>query len=149
MSIRSGEDALFVNEAAHKKNTTMCYSPESFTFCEPKKTFKEWLLQKRRQSFTATFFKPYHKFHLGAFYVSQLLFLLLAIVLAAFQYNWMFLVSAIVFRYVVTWMIVGYSAAKLKEKDTAYWYPVIEIILIFTQLNVFFTNLFSKPVHWK
>ena len=31
MHIRSGEDSLFVNEAANKKNRTDCYTPESFT----------------------------------------------------------------------------------------------------------------------
>jgi glycosyltransferase involved in cell wall biosynthesis len=149
MNIRSGEDALFINEAAHKKNTAICYSPESFTVCAPKKTFKEWFFQKRKESFTATFYKASDKLQLGVFFISQLLFVVLAILLAALQYNWMFLVPVIVFRYIVSWIIIGYSASKLKEKDTVYWYPVIEIILIFTQLNVFFTNLFSKPVHWK
>jgi hypothetical protein len=58
-------------------------------------------------------------------------------------------VPVIVFRYIISWSVIGYSAAKLREKDTVYWYPVIEIILIFTQLNVYFSNLRSKPVHWK
>lgn len=149
MNIRTGEDALFINQAATKKNTAVCYNPESFTYSEPKHSFKDWFTQKRRGVFTSSFFKPLDKFQLKLFAVSQLLFIVLAIVLAALQFNWMFLVPAIVFRYIFTWIVVGYSAAKLKEKDTVYWYPVIEIILTFTQLNVFFTNLFSKPVHWK
>lgn len=149
MNIRSGEDSLFVNEAARKKNTAICYTPESFTLCEPKKTFKEWYMQKRRQSFTASFFKGFNKLQMRLFNISQFLFIILAVVLAVLQYNWMFLVPVIVFRYIITWTVAGYSAAKLKEKDTVYWYPVIEIIIIFTQLNVVFSNLISKPVHWK
>ena len=50
------------------------------------------------------------------------------------------------FRYLFTWITLGIAAGKLREKDTMYWYPVIEITLIFTQLNIFFTNIFSKPV---
>jgi glycosyltransferase involved in cell wall biosynthesis len=149
MNIRSGEDALFINQAATKKNTAICYIPESFTYSEPHHTFKEWFTRKRRSMFTASFFKPADKLQLNVFYLSQLSFVVLAVLLAALQYNWMFLVPAVLFRYVVTWVTIGYSAAKLREKDTVYWYPVIEIILIFTQLNVFVTNLFSKPVHWK
>jgi glycosyltransferase involved in cell wall biosynthesis len=149
MNIRTGEDSLFINQAANKKNTTVCYTPDSFTYCEAKHSFKDWFQQKRRSVFSATFFKPFDQFQLRLFYLSQLSFIILAIVLAALQYNWMFLVPVIVFRYLITWLTIGYSAAKLKEKDTVYWYPVIEIILTFTQLNVFFTNLFSKPVHWK
>ena len=29
------------------------------------------------------------------------------------------------------------TAGKLKEKDVMYWFPIIEIILIFTQFNIF------------
>jgi glycosyltransferase involved in cell wall biosynthesis len=149
MSIRTGEDALFLNQAATKKNTAICYTPGSFTYCEPKKTFSAWRTQKRRQVYTAKFFRLSHKIQLRLYFLSQLLFFILAIALLALQFNWMFIVPVIGVRYIASWTTLGYSAAKLKEKDTVYWYPVIEIILIFTQLNVFFTNLFSKPVHWK
>lgn len=149
MNIRSGEDSLFINEAATRKNTSICYAADSFTYCEPRKTFKDWLMQKRRQTYTASFFRPFDKIQARLFNISQFLFIVLAIVLAAFQFNWMLLVPVIVLRYIITWLVIGYSAAKLKEKDTAYWYPVIEIIIIFTQLNVLFSNLISKPVHWK
>jgi hypothetical protein len=44
---------------------------------------------------------------------------------------------------------MGFAAGKLKEKDVMYWFPLIELVLILTQLNVFITNAFSKPVHWK
>lgn len=149
MSIRMGEDALFLNQAATKKNITVCYTPESFTYSEPKKSFGAWRKQKRRQVFIAKFFRPLDKFQLRLFFLSQLLFIVLAVLLLALQYNWMFMVPVVVVRYLGSWLTVGYSASKLKEKDTVYWYPVIEIILTFTQLNVFFTNLFSKPAHWK
>lgn len=149
MNIRMGEDALFLNQAATKKNVTVCYTPESFTYSEPKKSFGAWRKQKRRQVFIAKFFRPLDIFQLRLFFLSQLSFIVLAILLFALQYNWMFMVPVIVIRYLGSWLTIGYSAAKLKEKDTVYWYPVIEIILTFTQLNVFFTNLFSKPAHWK
>ncbi|OYQ31927.1 glycosyl transferase family 2 [Flavobacterium cyanobacteriorum] len=149
MNIRSGEDSLFINRAATKKNTTLCYAPGSFTYSEPKHKFRDWFMQKRRGAFTASFFRPLHKSLLRLFFLSQLLFIILAILLAVLQFSWMLLVPVIAFRYIFSWITMGYSASKLNEKDTVYWYPVIEIILIFTQLNVFFTNLFSKPVHWK
>ena len=89
------------------------------------------------------------KFQLGLFFFSQFWFLVLAIVLLAFQFQWMIVTGIIVFRYLFTWISLGYAAGKLKEKDVMYWYPIIEIVLIFTQLSVFFRNLISKPVHWK
>ncbi|GAA4024255.1 glycosyltransferase [Flavobacterium cheonhonense] len=149
MKIRSGDDDLFINQAANGDNTTICYVPDSFTYSTPKTRFKDWFTQKRRHVSTAKHYKLFDRNQLGLFYVSQLLFLLLPIVLLAFQYQWIAVVSIIGFRYLFAWLTLGFAAGKLKEKDVMYWFPIIEIVLIFTQLNVFITNTFSKPVHWK
>lgn len=149
MKIRSGDDDLFINEASNSKNTTICFTPESFTFSKPKTTFKDWFTQKRRHVATAKHYKAFDRMQLALFYCTQLLFIILPIVLLAFQFQWIIVTSLIGFRYLFAWLSLGFSAGKLKEKDVMYWFPFIEIILIFTQLNVFITNTFSKPVHWK
>lgn len=149
IQIRSGDDDLFINQAANSENTTICYSPESFTYSAPKTTFKDWFIQKRRHVATATHYKSFDKIQLAIFFSSQLLFLITPIVLLAFQFQWILVVSLIGFRYLITWIVTGFAAGKLKEKDVIYWYPILEIILIFTQINVFITNIFSKPAHWK
>ena len=149
IQIRSGDDDLFINQVATKKNTTICFSPESFTYSEPKTTFKGWFTQKRRHVSTAQHYKTFDKIQLALFYSTQLLFITLATVLLAFQFQWIIVLSLIGFRYLCTWIVLGFSAGKLKEKDVMYWFPIIEIVLIFTQLNIFISNIFSKPVHWK
>ncbi|MBP4140365.1 glycosyltransferase [Flavobacterium sp. P4023] len=149
MRVRSGDDDLFINQAANSKNTTIAYTPESITLSKPKTTYKDWLIQKRRHIATANYYKKFDKFQLGLFYFSQLTFLILSIVLLAIQFEWIVVLLLIGFRYLITWLVIGFSAGKLKEKDVVYWYPVIEIVLIFTQINIFVTNIFSKPIHWK
>jgi glycosyltransferase involved in cell wall biosynthesis len=149
MKIRSGDDDLFINQVAKSKNTAICYSPESFTYSQPKTSFKDWFSQKRRHVSTARFYKSFDRTQLAVFYASQLLFLILPIILLAFQYQWILVLSLIGFRYLFTWITLGLASGKLKEKDVMYWFPIIEIVLIFTQLNIFITNVFSKPVHWK
>lgn len=149
MQIRSGDDDLFINQAATRKNTTICFSTDSFTYSKPKHTFSTWFTQKRRHVSTAKHYKAFDQFQLGLFYFSQLSFLLLAIILLTFQYQWITVTSVVLFRYLFVWFSLGFAAEKLHERDVMYWFPFIEIILIFTQLNVFITNLFSKPTHWK
>jgi glycosyltransferase involved in cell wall biosynthesis len=149
IQIRSGDDDLFINQAANSDNTTISYSPESFTYSESKTSFKDWFIQKRRHVTTAKHYKAFDKMQLGLFFISQLLFLIVPVILLAFQFQWILVLSLIGFRYLFTWIVLGFAAGKLKEKDVMYWYPFIEIILIFTQINVFFTNIFSKPAHWK
>lgn len=149
MKIRSGDDDLFINQAATGDNTTICYAPEGFTYSEPKTSYNDWFRQKRRHVATAQHYKMFDRNQLGLFYFTQLSFMALAIILLSFQYEWIAVVSIIGFRYLFSWISLGWAAGKLKEKDVMYWFPLLEIILIVTQLNVFITNTFSKPVHWK
>ena len=147
--VRSGDDDLFINEASNAANTTICYNPEGFTYSKPKTTYKEWFNQKRRHVSTAKFYKGFDKFQLALFFISQVLCITLAIILLSFQYNWIIVASVLGFRYIFNWIVFGYGAAKLNEKDIIVWYPIFEIILIITQIRVAFTNLIFKPVHWK
>lgn len=149
MKIRSGDDDLFINEAANKNNTVICFNPDGFTYSKPKTSYREWFTQKRRHVSTASHYKSFDKAQLALFYLSQILFYTLPILLFAFQFQWIIVLALVVFRFSFSWIVLGYSAKKLKEADVMYWLPIIEIVLIFSQLNVFITNIFSKPVHWK
>lgn len=149
MQIRTGDDELFINQAANGKNTTIAFTPESFSVSKPKTTFSAFFNQKRRQIATADYFKSADQFKLGLFYGSQLLFIITAAVLFAFQFEWIIVLSIFLGRYLIAWIVVGFSAGKLKENDIKWWFPIVEIVLIFTQVNAYFTNLFSKPIQWK
>jgi hypothetical protein len=104
---------------------------------------------KRINHATTTFYKPFDKTQLLVFFISQISFLILPIILLLFQFQWIAVISLIGFRYLFAWIVLGFSAGKLKEKDVMYWFPIVEIILIFTQLNLFTSNIYSKPVYWK
>ena len=149
MQIRTGDDELFINQAANGKNTTIAFTPESFSVSKPKTTFSAFFNQKRRQIATADYFKSADQFKLGLFYGSQLLFIITAAILFAFQFEWIIVLSIFLGRYLIAWVVVGFSAGKLKENDIKWWFPIVEIVLIFTQVNAYFTNLFSKPIQWK
>ncbi len=149
MKIRSGDDDLFVNQVANTDNTTICYSSESFTKSTPKTNLKDWINQKRRHIATARYYKAFDKIQLSIFYFSQIAFVLLAIFLLITQFQWIVVLSLITFRYVFAWISIGFSAGKLQEKDVMYYFPVMEIVLIFLQFYLFIINIFSKPVHWK
>ncbi|MFN3641155.1 MAG: glycosyltransferase family 2 protein, partial [Flavobacterium sp.] len=149
MKIRSGDDDLFINEASKSENTTLCISQNSFTISKPKTTFKDWFKQKRRHVSTAKHYKGFDRFQLGLFYVSQVAFYVLAILLFIQQYQWIWVTALVGFRFLFSWIVIGKAANKLRETDVIILYPIMELSLIWVQWNVFITNLFSKPVHWK
>jgi len=148
MHIKSGDDDLFINEAATNKNTVCNYNSEGFTYSEPKKTFKSWIRQKRRHLETANYYKLYQKYILGIFYSSQLLFWVLAIYLMAIDYNLLDISILIIFRFFITYLILGLTAKKLKENDLIFFIPVYELFLIGIQFYLFIRNKISKPTQW-
>lgn len=149
MHIRSGDDDLFVNEAASSKNTTISTHPDAFTYSDAKKGFAAWFTQKRRHISTAKHYKKGHQFLLGLFYVSQISFWILAITLLLLQQQLILAASLIGFRFAMQYVVIGLGASKLKESKLIWLTPFYELFLICFQFCIFITNLISKPVDWK
>ncbi|MFP4845306.1 glycosyltransferase [Winogradskyella sp. PE311] len=149
MTLKSGDDDLFINEVANNKNTSIIYCKESFTISEPKTSIKDWVLQKRRHISTAKFYRTKHKLLLGLFYSSQLIFWVLGALLILLQYNLKWVLALIVLRFLIQILSFGLTARKLNETDLIILTPILEIFLILTQLSIFIANLISKPKHWK
>ncbi len=148
IKIKSGDDDLFVNQTADKKNTVICFNKESFTTSIPKTNYKDWINQKRRHITTANYYKPIHRFLLGLFYTSQLLFLILSIILLILFLKPITVLTLIGIRYLFYYLIIYASAKKLQEKDLVVSSLFFEILLILIQLRIFIDNKFSKSTHW-
>ncbi len=148
MNIKSGDDDLFINQVATKENTISCCSDEGFTESISKRTFKEWIQQKRRHVGTASHYKGLHQFLLGLFYSSQLLYLIFGIVLLSFLFQWKIVLLFLILRMIVQFIVVGAAAKKLQENDLILLAPFFEIFLVFTQMFIFIKNLITKPTHW-
>ncbi|MEY8848081.1 glycosyltransferase [Psychroserpens sp. XS_ASV72] len=149
MNVKSGDDDLFINQAANTSNTAICISKESFTESNPKTTFKDWVAQKRRHISTAKYYKTKDKYTLGIFYISQFLFWLLAIVLLSTVFKWKIVVALVVLRFVIQLITFFIASKKLDEKDLPFLSPIIEIVLIAFQFFIFIKNTISKPQYWK
>ena len=149
MDIRSGDDDLFVNQVATSKNITSCYSKSSFTESIPEKSFKAWFKQKRRHVTTAKHYKALHKFVLGLFYVSQIFFWILSALLLSLPYKWEIVLGLVVFRFMLQFLVYGFSAKKLNALDTIILLPFLELFLVVSQFFIFISNLTSKTAHWR
>ena len=146
--IKSGDDDLFINEIAGTTNTEICFTTKSFTISTPKMTFSDWFQQKRRHISTASNYKPIHQFLLGLFFCTQLLFWTLAIILLILAFKWQVVTILIAIRLIAQYIVIQDSAAKLDEKDLIIFTPLLDFIIVFTQLSLFLVNRISKPKHW-
>ena len=149
MNINSGDDDLFINSVATSSNTSICFSPYSFTRSIPKTNLKDWFKQKRRHVSTAHRYKLLHKLLLAEFFSSQILFWVLGIFLIVMKTKLVAVLSLFVFIILLKYLIVGFASKKLNETDLIILNPFLELFLVFFQFSIFITNLISKPKHWK
>jgi glycosyltransferase involved in cell wall biosynthesis len=128
--VASGDDDLFVNEVANKKNTAICFSDESITLSEPKKTFRDWRIQKRRHMTTGKYYKFKHKFLLGLFPMSYVLFLSFAITSALLHSFWYIPVGLIGIRLILQYTANWRVFKTMQSKDVFWLIPVYELIML-------------------
>ncbi|PQJ30859.1 glycosyl transferase family 2 [Nonlabens arenilitoris] len=149
MKVLGGDDDLFVNQAATKDNTTVIIEPDAFTISKPKNTWSNWWTQKRRHINTASHYKAKHKFLLSLYFISQIGFLTAAILGFIIGMNWMFILGLVLLRYLIVWLVIGKGLSRFRESDIIPFIPLLEIILIFTQLGLFLANAGKQPKRWK
>ena len=148
MKVPSGDDDLFVNEVATRKNTAICFEKDAFTYSNPKRTWRAWFLQKKRHISTAKYYKTKHKILLGSFYICNVIFWVLAF-LSISLLDWKIPAALIAFRFIFELIVIGKAALQLNEKNLIPFIPFLEIFLVLTQMSIFISNSFSKPKRWK
>lgn len=147
--IQSGDDDLFVNRAATRKNTRVEFRPDSHTISAPKKTFDQWIRQKRRHLQSGNHYKFRHKLALGIFGFTQLLYFVSFILLLSFWYMPYVVLSLVFVRLVSQLIIFGRAMRKVAEKGFLLLVPFFEVLMMIITPVVAFSNLFRKPVKWR
>ena len=146
--VPGGDDDLFINKAATKKNTNVVIDADSFTLSQPATSWRHWKQQKMRHYTTSKYYKSAHKFLLGLYALSQFLFYPLFIVsLILFDWRWALFVFGI--RLIPQAIILKKTADKLDEKDLFPWFLFFDVWMFFYYI-LFASALYKKPAkNWK
>jgi glycosyltransferase involved in cell wall biosynthesis len=137
-----GDDDLFINKVATKENTAIVVDPDTFTVSEPKKTFGEWFRQKTRHHSTAKYYRPLHKFLLGLYSFSHVLFYPLFI--ASLFFDWRFTLLLFGIRLLVQGYIYYKAMDKLQENDLFAWWWLLDLWM-FAYYLIFVPTIWKKP----
>jgi len=135
--IPSGDDDLFINTAATKKNTKINIDKDAFTLSEPAKTWGQWMKQKTRHYSTGKYYKGIHKFLLSLYSFSLFFFYPLLAVSIIF-YNWKLALIVFGVRFLTQAIVLYPCFKKLNEKDL---YP----LFLFFDLWMFFYYVIFAP----
>lgn len=131
LGLLSGDDDLFVNEVATPTNVAICISPETHTPSEPKRTWNDWITQKRRHLSVGKRYKFKNKLSIGLLWFSQLATWLFAIPVFFASPNWFVAPE---------WSRI--PADYLKQYGLGHWMPYNDWMRLVT--GIFFVWLFIK-----
>lgn len=160
-NIQSGDDDLFVSRACRnqKEICEVLVTDKDRMFSEPKKSFAEWMRQKRRHFTTSKFYHSGTKRRLLLYGGSQFLFYFFFALTLTFSFSldytalpfYYCLIALFVFivRVVTQYVIFSGVSKRLGEKGLLSFMPLYDMFFsIFTPLLAFSIKI-VKPKRWK
>ncbi len=147
--LTGGDDDLFVQEHARRRNTAVVISPETLVHSRPKESWKAFNIQKHRHLATGKQYKKSIRTLLGIIFLSKVLtvFLFIPVILSG-----IYLPVAAAIPIITCFMFLA-AILLLKKRtgeDTPVWYyPGLDIMYIFYYLTTGVKVTFSKKVKWK
>jgi glycosyltransferase involved in cell wall biosynthesis len=146
--IVSGDDDLFVKEAATSKNTTICVALDSHMISKAPASLFAWWNQKKRHYSTSGYYRFTTKIMLGLYPLSVLLFLVGVIGMLVFE-NLLYIALSVLFFKLMLQLSIFRGAFK-KQGDRYIWLfsPLLEVLLIINQFILLIASKLSKQIRW-
>lgn len=149
-NLLSGDDDLFINAVANKKNTAIILADDTHVFSDAKRTSDAWNFQKKRHLTTGRYYKIKHKILLGLLAFSHLFFYV-SFLACCFYQPWVwFALGVFAFRWIYLVIIQYLAMKRLNEQDLAsrIWFYDIWTIWYYIK-NI--PSIFFKPkiIEWK
>ncbi|SFV33093.1 glycosyltransferase [Thermoflavifilum thermophilum] len=144
--IPSGDDDLFVNQAANRRNVAVVLHPDAFTYTPARNCWKSWWMQKKRHLTTGKYYRRSDQLRLGLYAASHIGFyglLLLTLLLPPAHlppvWFWGITLGVVLCRWMIQHIILRKSMKVLQEHDLKPYYLLFDIAyclyyLIFTPL---------------
>ena len=145
--VMGGDDDLFVNSHANRKNTKVALGENALTYSYPKSTWSKFFTQKTRHLSVGRFYKLKHQIILGIYSLSYLLFwgTLLGLIFVDIRLAGVgFLVRAVM-MYVMFYI----ASKKIGKVYSPLILPVLDFVFGFYYIATTVLAVFSKSIKWK
>jgi poly-beta-1,6-N-acetyl-D-glucosamine synthase len=146
--ITSGDDDLFVNEAATPENVNVCLSHDSITYSKSKKTFREWRMQKMRHLSTAPHYTARSRAAIAFDFSIKYLFYAVLVVLFCFKNTALIGLGLFLVKVIFQMIIFNKASKKFNEPDLWSMAFIYEFVLLFVYPVFHISKLFFKPNKW-
>jgi cellulose synthase/poly-beta-1,6-N-acetylglucosamine synthase-like glycosyltransferase len=142
--IASGDDDLFIRDAATKGNTMICLNPDTFCYSEPKTSWRDWFKQKQRHYTTSGHYKVITKLLLGFFPLALLIQLFSFVILLLHIEFWFWACLIFGGSLILRWIAQVINFNKLGAAKLAIFYPVLEYVHILITALMYYSRGYSE-----
>ncbi|HOU01402.1 MAG TPA: glycosyltransferase [Bacteroidales bacterium] len=147
----SGDDDLFVNSNATRKNTVVEFRKDSHTRSLPPSRLKLWIKQKKRHFTTAPYYRLRDKILLLTEPVSRFIFYTTFAVLISLLFYWKYALLIFGLRLILQILILVQGMKKLNESGLLFYSIIFDIFSPLINGSVYLSNLItrSRKNTWK
>lgn len=146
--ISYGDDEIFVNKTATKKNTKVKISTNARVIQIKKLSFLEWLATENIRLRIRRFFNPGDRILIRGFSLTSFLFYTLFVTNLIFQAPWMVVIAIFALRLISQMIIFGFAQKRLQEKNLLLLSPIFEILLILIDFLIWISLFFKRNKKW-
>lgn len=150
MHLKSGDDDLFVNHNATRRNVAIAIHPDEHVYSNPKETWKSYYRQKARHSGASVLYKAKHQRMLATQLVTAILLYVMLFLSVCIYPSWWYIgLGAYLLRLMTQFIVYRPIFKKLEVADLLLWLPILDIAFYFF---ICFNGLFNrnkKQTSWK
>jgi len=142
--IVSGDDDLFVNSIANRKNTSVEFRNETHTRSVPCQDLNAWIIQKKRHLTTAPYYKIRDKILLITEPLTRIIFYATFIVLLSFTFLWPWVLAVFMVRLLTQFTVFALTQKKLNEPGLLGYLLFFDIFSPLINGIIYISNTRSK-----
>jgi poly-beta-1,6-N-acetyl-D-glucosamine synthase len=148
-AVPSGDDDLFVQEAAGKRNYAVQLDPDSFVYSDPKTTWEAFVIQKTRHYRTSPRYKVFKKTMLGIYPLLTLLHLVSFVILLC-EPEWRIHAGCgMALVLIIKWWLLGRCFNRLKGNGFVALLPLLDLLYAIILPFFYYSTAQKRPSKWK
>ena len=142
--VSSGDDDLFINQAANSKNTQIVFDEKSITYSLPKQSFSNWIKQKSRHLETNHLYNFKTKILISIFPISLIFLYLSCCALLVLGIEPFYIFSIISLRGFIQIILFFRPLKIMGSKELVIFTPLLEFLLLIIY-PFFYLNKYQNP----
>ncbi len=149
MHIPSGDDDLFINQAANGQNTQIVIAMDSLLWSAPKTTWIDYIKQKKRHQRAGTTYKNEHRLTLTIQYLLRFFFFGTSLAAIIWEPSRLYALAFLVLFYLIKVFIYPRLYNKMSYGELKWFFPILDLFYLLFLILTGFIGLFVRKVQWK